>query len=63
MAVALGGTGLFCLTLLQAVGGRDEELTLMQAFRPYFSHLALGVVLVLGSWVSGFLYGKGLLQR
>jgi len=63
MTVALGGTGLFCLTLLQAVGGRDEEMTLMQAFRPYFSHLALGVVLVLGSWVSGFLYGKGLLQK
>jgi len=63
MAVALGGTVLFCLTLLQAVGGRDEEMTLVQAFRPYFSHLALGVVLVLGSWVSGFLYGKGLLQK
>jgi hypothetical protein len=63
MAVALGGTGLFCFTLLQAVGGRDEEMTLMQAFRPYFSHLAFGVVLVLGSWVSGFLYGKGLLQK
>jgi hypothetical protein len=38
-------------------------MTLMQAFRPYFSHLAFGVVLVLGSWVSGFLYGKGLLQE
>ena len=63
MTVALGGTGLFCLTLLQAVGGRHEEMTLMQAFRPYFSHLALGVVLVLGSWISGFLYGKGLLQK
>jgi hypothetical protein len=63
MAVALGGTGLFCFTLLKAVGGRDEQMTLMQAFRPYFSHLALGVVLVLGSWVSGFLYGKGLLQK
>ena len=63
MAVALGGTGLFCFTLLQAVGARDEEMTLMQAFRPYFSHLALGVVLVLGSWVSGVLYAKGLFQK
>ena len=63
MAVALGGTGLFCFTLLQAVGGRDEEMTLVQAFRPYFSHLALGVVLVLGSWVSGVLYAKGLFQK
>ena len=63
MTVALGGTGLFCFTLLQAVGGRDEEMTLMQAFQPYFSHLALGVVLVLGSWVSGFLYGKSLLKK
>jgi len=63
MAVALGGTVFFCFTLLQAVGGRDEEMTLMQAFRPYFSHLAFGVVLVLGSWVSGFLYAKGLFQK
>jgi len=63
MAVALGGTVFFCFTLLQAVGGRDEEMTLMQAFRPYFCHLAFGVVLVLGSWVSGFLYAKGLLQK
>jgi len=63
MVVALGGTGYFCFILLQAVGGRDEEMTLVQAFRPYFNHLALGVFLVLGSWVSGFLYGKGLLQK
>lgn len=63
MTVALGGTLFFCFTLLRAVGGREEDIPLMQAFRPHFSHLALGVVLVLGSWVSGFLYGKGLLQK
>jgi hypothetical protein len=63
MTVALGGTLFFCFTLLQAAGGRDEEMTLMQTFRPYFSHLALGVVLVLVSWVSGFMYGRGLLPK
>ena len=63
MAVALGGTGLFCFTLLQAVGGRDEEMTLVQAFRPYFNHLALGVFLVLGSWISGVRFAKGLFPR
>jgi hypothetical protein len=63
MTVALGGTLFFCFTLLRAVGNREEDITLMQAFRPHFSHLALGVVLVLGSWVSGFMYGRGLLQK
>ena len=63
MVLALGGTAFFCFTLLRAVENREEEMTLMQAFRPYFNHLALAVVIVLGSWVSGFLYGKGLLQR
>jgi len=38
-------------------------MTLLQAFRPHFSQLAFGVVLVLGSWISGFMFGKGLLQK
>lgn len=63
MVVALGGTGYFCFILFQAVGGRDEDMTLLQAFRPHFSQLAFGVVLVLGSWISGFMFGKGLLQK
>jgi hypothetical protein len=63
MAVALGGTVYFCITLLQAVGSRDEDIKLLQAFRPYFSHLVLGVALILGSWVSGFMFGKRLLQK
>ena len=63
MTVALGGTLFFCFTLLRAVGDREEDITLMQAFRPHFSHLALGVVLVLGSWVSGVLYAKGLFKK
>jgi hypothetical protein len=63
MTVALGGTLFFCFTLLRAVGSREEDITLMQAFRPHFSHLALGVVLVLGSWVSGVLYAKGLFKK
>ena len=63
MVVALGGTGYFCFILLQAVGERDEDMTLLQAFLPHFGQLAFGVVLVLGSWVSGFMFGKGLLQK
>jgi len=63
MTVALGGTLFFCFTLLRAVGDREEDITLMQAFHPYFSHLALGVVFVLGSWVSGVLYAKGLFRK
>jgi len=63
MTVALCGTLFFCFTLLRAVESREEDITLMQAFRPHFSHLALGVVLVLGSWVSGVLYAKGLFRK
>ncbi|NDE85571.1 MAG: hypothetical protein EB056_06065 [Verrucomicrobia bacterium] len=63
MGSALGGTLFFCFTLLRAVRDREEDITLMQAFRPHFSHLALGVVLVLGSWISGVRFAKGLFPR
>jgi hypothetical protein len=63
MVVALGGTCYFCLILLQAVGGRDEDMTLLQAFRPHLGQLSFGVFLVLGSWISGFMFGKGLIQK
>jgi len=63
MVVALGGTCYFCFVLLQAVGGRDEDMTLLQVFRPHLGQLSLGVFLVLGSWISGFIFGKGLLQK
>jgi hypothetical protein len=63
MVVALGGTCYFCFVLLQAVGGRDEDMTLLQVFRPHLGQLSFGVFLVLGSWISGFIFGKGLLQK
>ena len=63
MVVALGGTCYFCFILLQAVGGRDEDMTLLQALRPHLGQLSFGVFLVLGSWISGFIFGKGLLQK
>ncbi len=63
MFVAIGGTLLFCGTLIQAVGEREEGMTLLAAFSPHFLKLALGVSLVLGSWFSGILYAKGLFQK
>jgi len=63
MSVAIGGTLLFCGTLIQAVGEREEGVTLLAAFSPHLSNLTLGVFLVLGSWVSGVLYAKGLFQK
>ena len=63
MLVALGGTLFFCFTLLLAVGDREEEMTLMQAFRPHLHQLFFGVILVLGSWISGVRFAKRLFPR
>lgn len=63
ISVAIGGTLLFCGTLIQAVGEREEGVTLLAAFSPHLSKLTLGVLLVLGSWFSGVLYAKGLFRR
>lgn len=62
MSVAIGGTLLFCGTLIQAVGGREEGMTLLAAFSPHLSKLTLGVFLVLGAWFSGVFYAKGLFR-
>jgi len=63
MSVAIGGTFLFCKTLIQAVGEREEGMSLLAAFSPHLSRLTMGVLLVLGSWFSGVLYAKGLFQK
>ena len=63
MFFAISGTLLFCATLIQAVGERDENMTLLAGFLPHLSKLALGVSVVLGSWLSGVLYAKGLFRE
>ena len=63
MSVAISGTLLFCGTLIQAVGEREEGVTLFAAFSPHLSNLALGVFLVLGAWFSGVFYARGLFQK
>jgi hypothetical protein len=63
MSVAIGGTLLFCGTLIQAVGEREEEMTLLATFFTHLPKLTLGVFLVLGSWFSGVLYAKGLFRE
>jgi len=63
MFVALSGTFLFCGTLIQAVGERDEEMTLLASFMPHIPKLAVGVLLVFGSWFSGVFYAKGLFRK
>ena len=63
MSVAIGGTLLFCGTLIQAAGERDDGMTLLAAFSPHLSKLTLGVFLVLGAWFSGVFYAKGLFRR
>ena len=63
MSVAIGGTLLFCGTLIQAVGEREEGATLLAAFSPHVSKLILGVFLVLGAWFSGVFYAKGLFRK
>ena len=56
MFVAIGGTLLFCGTLIQAVGEREEGITLLAAFSPPVSKLTMGVFLGLGAWVSGVFF-------
>ena len=63
MSVAIGGALLFCGTMIQAVGEREEEMTLLATFSTHFPKLTLGVFLVLGSWLSGVLYAKGLFRE
>jgi len=63
MSVAIGGTLLFCGTMVQSVGEREEGVTLLAAFSPHLSKMALGVFLVLGGWFSGVFYAKGLFQK
>ena len=63
MSVAIGGTLLFCGTLIQAVGEREEGVTLFAAFSPHLTNLTLGVFLVLGAWFSGVFYARGLFQK
>jgi hypothetical protein len=63
MSVAIGGTLLFCGTMIQAVGEREEGITLLAAFSPHLSKLTLGVFLILGAWFSGVFYARGLFQK
>jgi hypothetical protein len=63
MSVAIAGTLLFCGTLIQAVGEREEGMSLLVAFSTHLTKLILGVLLVLGSWFSGVLYAKGLFRE
>ncbi len=63
MVVAIAGTLFFCATLFQAVGERDEGMTLWAAFSPHLFKLVLGVVVVVGSWFSGIIYAKGLFRE
>lgn len=63
MTAALVGTLTFCVALVQGVGSRSEDISLMQAMNPYWSRMGLGVVLVVGSWVSGVRFAKALFRR
>ncbi len=63
MSVAIGGTLLFCGAMIQAVGEREEGVTLLAAFSPHLSKLTLGVFLILGAWFSGVFYARGLFQK
>ena len=49
--------------MIQAVGEREEGVTLLAAFSPHLSNLILGVFLVLGAWFSGVFYAKGLFRK
>ena len=62
MTAALTGTLVFCVALVQGVGGRSEDVPFLQAMQPYWGRMGVGVVLVLASWVSGVRFAKGLFR-
>ena len=63
MAAALVGTLTFCVALVQGVGSRSEDVSLMQAIGPYWNRMGVGVVLVVCSWISGVHFAKCLFRR
>lgn len=63
MGGAMAGALLFCFSLFQAIGQREEEMTLGQALAPLRIRLGLGVILVLLSWFSGVLFAKKLFRN
>jgi len=63
MAAALVGTLTFCVALVQGVGSRSEDISMMQAMSPYLNRMGVGVVLVLVSWISGVRFAKGMFPR
>ena len=63
MTLALVGTLTFCVALVQGVGSRSEDISLVQAMSPYWGRMGVGVVLVVGSWSSGVCFAKGLFHR
>ena len=75
MTVAVGGTVWFCKTLFLMAGDifgvaqfRAETETVahlsneISAFRTHGGVLLLSAVLVIGSWISGFRYGRAILK-
>lgn len=62
MAAALTGTLVFCVALMQGVGSRSEEVSFLQAMQPYWSRMGVGVILVIGSWISGVRFAKSLFR-
>ena len=63
IAAALTGTLMFCVALVQGVGGRSEEISLLQAMQPYWGCVGMGVVLVVASWISGVRFARSLFPR
>lgn len=63
MVTALGGTLIFCVALVQGVGSRSEDIPLMQAMQPYWGRMGMGVLLVVGSWISGVRFARRLFPR
>lgn len=63
MAAALVGTLTFCVALVQGVGSRSEDISLLQAMNPYWGRIGVGIALVLASWISGVRFARGLFRR
>jgi hypothetical protein len=62
MLAALGGTIWFCKTLFLVAGSMAEGMSFLAAARSCATTLLASASVVIGSWVSGFRYGRAVLK-
>jgi hypothetical protein len=63
MAVAVGGTLWFCKTLFLVAGEMTDGMSFFQAVGAHGGTLLCSAIVVVGSWISGVRYGRGVVKN